>query len=130
LTTSPAGATARFDSSGIECTTPCNLTLPAGRHTFVLRHAGFRDTQKIITIPNDTGLIVDLVPTSGTLHVNTNPPGLIVIIDGREQPQKTPLNVNLPVGPHKVQVVKGSERQELQVDLSDGQFVSKTISWQ
>jgi hypothetical protein len=130
LTASPAGATAVFDTSGIQCATPCNLTLPAGRHTFVLRHAGYRDTQKIITIPNDTGLIVDLVPMSGTLHVNTDPPGLTVIIDGREQPQKTPLNVNLPVGPHKVQVVKGSERQELQVDLSDGQFVSKTISWQ
>src|SRR5579864_6761662 len=130
LTTSPTGATATFDSSGIQCTTPCSLTLPAGRHTFVLRQAGYRDTQKIVNIPNDTGLIVDLVPMSGTLHVNTDPPGLIVIIDGREQPQKTPLNVNLPVGPHKVQVVKGSERQELQVDLSDGQFVSKTISWQ
>ena len=130
LTTSPAGATATFDTSGIVCTTPCNLTLPAGRHTFVLRHTGYRDTQKIIGIPNDTGLIVDLVALSGTLHVNTDPPGLVVIIDGREQPQKTPLNVELPVGPHKVQVVKGSERQELQVDLSDGQFISKTISWQ
>jgi len=130
LTTSPAGATAVFDTSGIQCTTPCNLTLAAGRHTFVLGHAGYRETQKIISIPNDTGLIVDLVPMSGTLHVNTDPAGLTVIIDGREQPQKTPLNVNLPVGQHRVQVVKGSERQELQVDLSDGQFVSKTISWQ
>ena len=67
LTTSPAGATATFDTSGIECTTPCNLTLPAGRHTFVLRHAGYRETQRIITIPNDTGLIVELVPMTGTL---------------------------------------------------------------
>jgi hypothetical protein len=130
LTTSPAGATVSFDTSGIECTTPCNLTLPAGRHTFVLRHAGFRETQKIITIPNDTGLIVDLVPTSGTLNLISNPPGLSVLIDGREQTQKTPLSVALPVGPHKVELVKGTERQEFQVDLSDGQFVSKTISWQ
>ena len=130
LTTSPAGATALFDTSGIECTTPCNLTLPVGRHTFVLRHAGFRETQKIITIPNDTGLIVDLVPTSGTLNLISNPPGLSVLIDGREQTQKTPLSVALPVGPHKVELVKGTERQEFQVDLSDGQLVSKTISWQ
>ena len=53
-----------------------------------------------------------------------------MVIDGREHPQKTPVSLTLPVGPHKVQVIKGSERQELQVDLSDGQFVSKTISWQ
>jgi len=130
LTASPAGATAVFDTSGIECTTPCNLTLPAGRHSFVLHQAGYRDLQKIINIPNDTGLIVDLVPMTGTLNLLTDPPGLTVMIDGREHPQKTPVNVTLPVGPHRIQVVKGAERQELQVDLSDGQFVSKTISWQ
>jgi len=130
LTTSPVGATATFDTSGIECTTPCNLTLPAGRHVFVLHHAGFRETQKIITIPNDTGLIVDLVPMTGTLNLITDPAGLTVLIDGREHPQKTPVSLTLPVGPHKIQVVKGSERQDLQIDLSDGQFLSKTISWQ
>ncbi len=130
LTTSPSGATATFDTSGIECTTPCNLTLPAGRHVFVLRHAGFRETQKIINIPNDTGLIVELVPMTGTLNLVTDPAGLTVVIDGRENPQKTPVSLTLPVGAHKIQVIKGSERQELQVDLSDGQFLSKTISWQ
>jgi serine/threonine protein kinase len=130
LTTTPTSATATFDASGIECTTPCNLTLAAGRHTFVLRHPGFRETQKIITIPNDTGLIVDLVPLSGTLNLITDPAGLTVVVDGRENPQKTPVSLTLPVGPHKVQVVKGTERQELQIDLTDGQFVSKTISWQ
>jgi hypothetical protein len=130
LTTTPAGATATFDTSGAECTTPCNLMLAAGRHTFVLRRAGFREIQRIITIPNDTGLIVDLVPMSGTLNLITNPPGLSVLIDGREHAEKTPFSVALPVGSHKVQLVKGSERQELQVDLSDGQFVSKTVSWQ
>ena len=104
--------------------------MPAGRHVFVLRHAGFRETQKIITIPNDTGLIVDLVPMTGTLNLITDPAGLTVVIDGREYPQKTPVSLTLPIGPHKIQVVKGSERQDLQVDLSDGQFLSKTISWQ
>jgi hypothetical protein len=53
-----------------------------------------------------------------------------VVVDGREQPQKTPVSLILPVGSHKVQVVKGGERQDLQIDLSDGQFLSKTISWQ
>jgi serine/threonine-protein kinase len=130
LTVSPAGATATFDTSGIECTTPCNLTLPAGRHSFVLHQAGYRDLQKIINIPNDTGLIVDLVQMTGTVNLLTDPPGLTVTIDGREHPQKTPVNVTLPVGPHRIQVLKGTERQEFQVDLTDGQFVSKTISWQ
>jgi serine/threonine protein kinase len=130
VTTSPAGAKATFDTSGIECITPCNLTLPVGRHVFVLSHDGYRESQKIITIPNDTGLIVDLVPMTGTLNLVTTPAGLTVIIDGREYAQKTPLSMTLPIGPHKIQVVKGSERQDLQIDLSDGQFISKTLSWQ
>jgi hypothetical protein len=104
--------------------------LPNGRHTFVLRRAGFRDIQKIITIPNDTGLIVDLVAMTGTLNLITNPPGASVLVDGREQAQKTPMSLALPVGAHKIQLVKGNERQELEVDLSDGQFISKTVSWQ
>ena len=130
LTTSPAGATASFDTAGIECTTPCNLTLPNGRHTFLLRHPGYREAQKIITIPNDTGLIVDLVLMTGTLNLITDPAGLTVLVDGRESTQKTPVSLTLPVGAHKIQVVKGNERQELQIDLTDGQFISKSLSWQ
>ncbi|HEY2842732.1 MAG TPA: serine/threonine-protein kinase [Bryobacteraceae bacterium] len=130
LTTSPAGATAAFDTSAVECTTPCSLTLPAGRHSFVLHLAGYRDQQKIITIPNDTGLIVDLVAMTGTLNLITDPAGATVLVDGREQAQKTPTSLTLPVGPHKIQLVKGNERQEFQVDLTDGQFVSKSVSWQ
>jgi serine/threonine protein kinase len=130
LTTSPAGATATFDTAGIDCTTPCNLTLPVGRHSFVLRQPGYREQQKIITIPNDTGLIVDLVPMTGTLNLITEPAGLTVLVDGREHPQKTPVSLTLPIGTHTIQLVKGNERQDLQVDLTDGQFVSKTVSWQ
>ena len=44
--------------------------------------------------------------------------------------KRRPVSLTLPVGPHKVEVVQGSERQDLQIDLSDGQFLSKTISWQ
>jgi hypothetical protein len=130
LTTSPAGATATFDTAGIDCTTPCNLTLPVGRHSFVLRQPGYREQQKIITIPNDTGLIVDLVPMTGTLNLITEPAGLTILVDGREHPQKTPVSLTLPIGTHTIQLVKGNERQDLQVDLTDGQFVSKTVSWQ
>jgi hypothetical protein len=130
LTTSPAGATAIFDKNpSPECTTPCSVTLPAGRHAFVLRHPGYRDSNRIINSPDDTGLIVDLVPMTGTLHVNTAPLGLTVIIDGREQSQKTPLNVTLPVGEHRVAVVKGADRQEFAVQIQDGALSSKMIEW-
>jgi hypothetical protein len=130
LTTTPPGAEAVFDrNQARKCTSPCSITLPVGRHTFVVSHAGYRDAQRIIEVPRDTGEIVDLVKTSGTLSVITNPPGLAVIVDGQEQRQKTPANITLPVGQHRVQVIKGNDKQEFSVDIADGLLSSKFIDW-
>ncbi len=130
LTTSPAGANVVFDGNdALKCTSPCNLTLSTGRHTFLVRHAGYQDAQKIIDIPRDTGLIVDLVRLTGTLSLITNPPGLTVVIDGQEQARKTPASLTLPAGEHRVQVIKGSDKQEFVVDIRDGLLSSKFIEW-
>jgi len=129
-TTSPAGATAIFDGiPALTCTSPCTLTLPAGRHTFVARHSGYRDAQRIIDIPRDTGLIVDLAKMAGMLSVISTPPGLTVMVDGLEQPQKTPASLTLSVGQHRVQVIKGNDKQEFTVDIRDGLLSSKIIDW-
>ncbi len=130
LTATPAGATAVFDGdSARKCTTPCNISLPAGRHTFLVTSAGFRDVQRIIDIPHDAGLIVNLERMSGTLHVVTNPSGLAVLIDGQEQARKTPATFVLLPGPHRVEVVKGSEKQEFAVEIHDGSTVTRTVDW-
>ncbi|MGH9594384.1 MAG: serine/threonine protein kinase, partial [Bryobacteraceae bacterium] len=84
LTSSPVGATAVFDDNGQPCTTPCSLKLPAGRHTIALRRAGYREALKIIEVPRDPGLVVDLDPLEGTLSITTSPSGLRVVIDGKE----------------------------------------------
>jgi serine/threonine protein kinase len=131
LTTSPASADVVFDHNpSLKCVSPCTVTLATGRHTFEVRHLGYRDSQRIIDIPRDTGLIVDLVRATGMLSVISNPPGLSVIIDGQEQPQKTPASIALPVGKHRVQVAKGNDKQEFTVDISDGTLSSKFIEWQ
>jgi len=130
LTTSPAGAKVIFDSDpATECTSPCVVTLPAGRHSFVARHSGYRDSQRIIEIPRDTGMITDLLAMTGILNLVSTPPGLTVFIDGQEQSRKTPLSLTLPVGEHRVQVVKGADRQEFAVDIRDGALNSKSIEW-
>ena len=75
ITATPAGAMAIFDKdSALKCATPCSMTLPAGRHTFVVQLAGYRDAYRIIDIPRDTGLIVNLERMSGILTISTNPP--------------------------------------------------------
>ncbi len=105
------------------------MTLPVGRHTFEASHPGYREAQRIIEIPRDTGQIVDLTPATGTLSVVSNPPGLTIVIDGQEQPRKTPASITLPVGQHHVQVIKGNDKQEFTVDISDGALSSKFIEW-
>ena len=126
LTTSPAGAEAIFDGER-RCITPCTMTLATGRHTFVVRHAGFRDAHRIIELPQDTGLIVDLTRASGTLSLISVPPGLTVIVDGQEQSRKTPVSLTLPVGQHQIRVTDGSRKQDFSVDVRDGALVSRTI---
>ncbi len=130
LTATPVGATAVFDSDPArKCTTPCNISLAAGRHTFLVTSAGYRDVQRIIDIPHDAGLIVNLERMSGTLHVNTTPSGLVVLIDGQEQPRKTPASFVLLPGPHRIEVVKGAEKQEFTVEIHDGATITRTVDW-
>jgi hypothetical protein len=126
LTTSPAGAQVMFDGDR-PCTSPCKLSLAMGRHTFVARLAGHRDVYQIIEIPRDTGLIVDLPRATGTLSLISDPPGLSVSVDGLDQPQKTPTHLTLGVGPHKIQVSRGSQKQEFSIEIHDGSLVTRTV---
>jgi serine/threonine-protein kinase len=127
LTTSPRGAEAIFDGSE-RCTAPCSVTLSMGRHTFVAHLAGYREAQRIIDIPRDTGLIVDLTRATGTLSLISVPPGLTVFVDGQEQSQKTPAHLTLNVGQHKIQVATGAIKQEFTVDVHDGSLITRTVA--
>ena len=130
VTTSPAGAAVTFDGdTSTKCKSPCTISLAPGRHTFVAQHAGYRDQHRIIEVPRDAGVIVDLPKQVGSLSLITNPPGLTVIVDGKEQPQKTPANLTLSVGAHRVQVMKGADKQEFTVDIRDGLLSSKFLEW-
>jgi serine/threonine protein kinase len=130
VTTSPVAASVIFDGDpSTKCKSPCNISLLAGRHTFVAQHPGYRDAHRIIDVPRDAGLIVDLPKQMGSLSLITKPPGLTIIVDGKEQPQKTPANLSLAIGPHHVQVMKGAEKQEFTIDIRDGLLSSKVIEW-
>jgi glucose/arabinose dehydrogenase len=130
VTTTPPGATVIFDDNPSKgCKSPCTVTLSAGRHTFVVQRAGYREQHRIIEVPRDAGLIVDMSKQTGSLSLITHPAGLTVYVDGKEQAQKTPANLTLSVGSHHVQVMKGDEKQEFTVDIRDGLLSSKFIEW-
>jgi serine/threonine protein kinase len=131
LTTTPAGANALFDGRlEPECKTPCTVTLPTGRHTFVITAAGYREAQRILDIPHDTGMIVNLEKMVGTLNLITTPPGLIVVLDGQEQPGKTPSVFQLSPGAHKISLLRGSEHHDFSIDIRDGTTTTRSVEWQ
>ena len=100
-----------------------------GRHTLTVKNQGYREAQRVFSLPNDPGLIVNLEATSGTLSLVTNPAGLTVVIDGQEQSRKTPANFTLPVGEHRVQVLRGAEKQEFTAQIRDSVVSQKNIDW-
>jgi serine/threonine protein kinase len=126
LATSPSGAEAVFDY-GPKCTTPCTMTLTPGRHTFVVHSAGYRDARKIIDIPRETGLIVDLVRATGMLTLASVPAGCAIAVDGQEQAQKTPATLMLAAGTHRIQVRHGDFKQEFTIDVRDGAILTRTV---
>jgi len=126
LATSPPGAEAVFDY-GPKCTTPCTMTLTPGRHTFVVHSPGYRDARKIIDIPRETGLIVDLVRATGMLTLASVPAGCAIAVDGQEQAQKTPATLMLAAGTHRIQVRHGDFKQEFTIDVRDGAILTRTV---
>ena len=126
----PAGADAVFDgNTELRCTTPCTLNLPMGRHTLAVTSKGYREAQRVFNLPNEPGLIVNLDAAMGTLSLVTKPAGLTVIIDGQEQSRKTPADFTLPVGEHRIQVLRGAEKQEVTVQIRDSVVSQKSVEW-
>jgi serine/threonine-protein kinase len=130
LTTTPAGAEAVVDGAPeFRCISPCSLNLPLGRHTLVVRHEGYREVQRVFNLPSDPGLIVNLEPQMGTLSLMSTPPGLTIVVDGQEQTRKTPASLSLPAGPHRIQILKGGDKQEFVVEVRDGVFTQRNVDW-
>jgi hypothetical protein len=129
VTTQPAGAEVTFDNnSASPCKSPCSVSLPKGRHSLLARLAGHRDSLRIFEIPRDTGMIIDLVPMSGTLQITSTPPGLVVQVDGKES-GKTPVTIKLSAGAHKVVVLKEGQTREFNVQIRDESMSAQHIDW-
>jgi hypothetical protein len=84
---------------------------------------------KIFEAPTDSGITVALQQLAGTLSIATKPSGATVIIDGKEQTQKTPATISLPAGHHQVQLVKGELKHEESVEIRDGHISVVNIEW-
>ena len=130
LTATPPASTAVFDNdAATRCVTPCTVNLMSGRHTLLVKAAGYRDAQRIFEIPREKALIVNMEKMVGTLSVTSSPSGLQVLVDGVDQGRKTPASIMLAPGTHRVEVVKGADKQGFNVEIHDGSTLVQNVDW-
>lgn len=128
---SPPGATLNFDGNPqLTCKTPCSFALPKGRHTLTASAAGHRSALKIFETSSAAPVAVSLEVMAGTLAVKSTPGGATIVVDGTERPEKTPALLKLPVGTHRVKLIKeGLPPYEEEVAVKDNGFHDMNISW-
>jgi hypothetical protein len=68
----------------------------------------------------------DAVATTGTLTVQTNPPGASVVIDGKQR-GVTPLNLALESGKHVLELVTEGDVRSMPITITPGAQISQFI---
>ncbi len=129
--TDPPGANLTVDSlSALSCHTPCMLTLPAGRHVLKLQMDGYRMYPKIIMVPQDNDVFIKLSKAVGSLSITSNPSGAAILLDGQQQAQTTPAVFHLAPGMHHVRVSRNGVPLDFDVNVPDGDLISKSVNFQ
>ena len=123
----PSAVRIKVDNKAdLTCTTPCSLPLETGRHTVVASIEGYRDLTRVINLPSDASVSLDLERSFGTLNVVSSPPGATILINGQIRPERTPAVLKLPPGPYRLQVVSGEAKSnEETVNIRDGAVVQR-----
>ncbi|MCC6364187.1 MAG: protein kinase [Bryobacterales bacterium] len=131
VVTSPPGVKIMFDGQPkLICTSPCEMTLPPGRHTLATIAGGYREQQRIFMMPDESSQVIVMERAIGTVVIHTTPPGATIFIDGRERTERTPAQITLAAGAHKLALEKeGFHRQEQDIDIKDGSVTNINLSW-
>jgi hypothetical protein len=146
--TSPPGATVTIDGVN-RGQTPLSLRdVPFGTHAVAISQTGFEERTREVNLSVDAAVVavsVDLVPArapgttaavqgaTGSLFVDSRPPGARVLVDGRATGSTPVLLPDLAPGPHRVQIerdgyqiwtttitVSGAERVRVAASLEAG----------
>ncbi len=129
LHTEPEGATAVVDErEETTCRTPCDLRLPAGRHTVTATAPGFNVARRIVWLPGENSLTIKLDQSMGVLLLTSTPSGSDVSVDGKPAGQ-TPVTLRLTTGTHQLSLARGEQRHEESIEIDTDQFVSRNLDW-
>jgi len=129
IVTEPVGARVVVDhDSALSCNAPCMLQLTAGRHTLRAEAAGYRPGLRILNTPETSDLFIGLDRAIGMLTVSSNPPGATILVNGREQRQRTPTVLSLQPGTYRVEVEGNGRTVSRDVIITDGEMHSLDLT--
>jgi hypothetical protein len=128
--TEPTGAQVVIDgNSTVTCRTPCMLPLPSGRHALTVQLAGYRPYPRVFNVPQESDIFLQLTKASGTLSITSEPRGATIDLDGTPQTQRTPAVFTLTPGPYHIKVSRSGAFLDFDVQLRDGEFVTKRVEF-
>ena len=128
--TEPPGAQVVVDGNAAQvCKTPCIMPLSPGRHALSMQLAGYRPYPKVISVPQDSDVFLQLAKAAGTLSVTSNPPGAAIEVDGQAQAKRTPALFDLPPGTYHIKVSRNGASLDFDVQLRDGEFINKRVDF-
>lgn len=129
ITSTPSGAQVEIDGRTISnWVTPFRTpALKAGSHTVLLTLPGYEAVhQKVnVVVGKNTPLDIRLQQQQGKFSISSIPAGARVLVDGRDTGLKTPAQVPVDPGQHKVTLLKpGFHPAQTFADAAAGQTLS------
>jgi serine/threonine-protein kinase len=120
--TSPPGARVVPDNNPAQaCQSPCSLRLLPGRHTLAVTLEGHRREMRIFEVTaQPLELFVSLTAATGRVHLDSEPPGASIMVDGQPRPERTPATLLLPAGKHRLTVTHDGVRRDRDIEVADG----------
>ena len=128
--TDPPGAQIVIDNnSALACKTPCLLSLSSGRHVLNVQLTGYRAYPRVVNVPQDGDIFMQLNKTVASLSITSSPPGATIQINGELQSKHTPSLFSLPPGTYHVRVTRNGSFLDFDVQLRDGEFISRNVTF-
>jgi serine/threonine protein kinase len=128
--TDPPGAQVNIDNnSALGCKTPCLLPVPPGRHVLNVQLAGYRAYPRVFNVPQDGDIFLQLNKIAASLSVTSTPPGATIEINGEMQSKRTNALFSLPPGTYHLRVARNGAFLDFDVQLKDGEFISRNVSF-
>jgi len=129
VVTTPAGATVAFDdNTELNCIAPCEMPLPAGRHTLRATLQGHREALRIFELNKKTAPIeITLDPKRGSVNVESATAGMPVFLNGNKTDKVTPARLTLDEGDWEIGIETDGHRAVQKISVKDGSLLRITF---